>query len=278
MKQIVLIIGIAVVLLAGFGCSRKAPQAENTNAATESPFAYITDANQALAEGNRLLDENQTDMAIEAYRQAIKLNPDLAEAHFKLGIAYALVEMAQQVDPDANTAGTDTNSDARIKPRSQKAFERAVEAYKKWIDANPGDDAAYFNLGRSYSKLNKDDEAEKALRQAVKIKPDDTEYQTELGSVLIRLAKYHEAIAPLKKAIELDATNSRAEDLLDDAEAGAKRLDYVMPKNTANSANSNANANANMAANSNSGSNSKPPEGNTRPPGNKPPHPGNKPN
>ena len=79
---------IALFSIAAFGCSGNGyPDANNANVTAESPFAHIADANEALAEGNRLLDENQTDMAIEAYRQAVELNPDLAEAHFKLGIA-----------------------------------------------------------------------------------------------------------------------------------------------------------------------------------------------
>ena len=40
----------------------------------------------------KLFDDGKTEMAIEAFNQAVKLNPDLAEAYFKLGIAYALVE------------------------------------------------------------------------------------------------------------------------------------------------------------------------------------------
>lgn len=249
MRQVFAFVVLTVFIAAGIGCSRKSANSEetaNANTATESPFANITDANAALAEGNRLLDENQTEMAIEAFKQAVKLNSDLPEPHFKLGIAYALLELQYEqsgtVDPD--------NPDARVKSRSQKAFEKAVETYKKWLVANPDDDTAHFNLARTYYKLNKLEEAEKEFRQAVKIKPDDTDYQTELGAILIKLAQYHEAIAPLNRAIELDSTNERAASLLEDAEAGRQRLDYVPPKNTANSAN--ANANANMSANSNS--------------------------
>src|SRR5580765_4119099 len=262
MKQVVIFIVFILIAAASFGCSGGAAnsaEAENTN--TESPFANITDANVALAEGNRLMDENQTEMAIEAFKQAVKLNPDLAEAHFQLGIAYSLLELQMQ------QAGEVTN-DGKAKTNSQKAFEHAVVAYKKWLEANPNDDAAQFNLGRTYAKLNKDEEAEKAFRQAVKLKPDDTEYQTELGAVLIKLAKYHEAIDPLKKAIELDDQNARAQDLLEDAEAGRQRLDYVSPKKdaNANSANSNvnANANANVSANTNSNSIQIPSNANTR--------------
>jgi tetratricopeptide (TPR) repeat protein len=280
MKRFVLYIVIAAVLIACYGCWRKSANSvddANANVAAESPFANITDANEALAEGNRLFEEGQTDMAIEAFRQAVKLNPDLAEAYFKLGIAYLLLEKQIKTDTDPGTSPADDKNALR----SEKAFQKAVEAYKKWVAANPNDDAAYYNLGRSYSKLNKDDEAEKALRQAAKLKPDDTEYQTELGAILIRLAKYHEALIPLKRAIELDEANSRAIDLLDDAEAGAKRLDYVAPKNTNQSSNvsTNANVNANMSSSNNANSASKPPPANTKPvKDNKPPHGANRPN
>ena len=234
------------------GCwGQSADVAENSNSETQATF---TDANEALAEGTRLFDENQIDAAIAAFKQAVELNPGLAEAHFKLGIAYALQETQMQrsgipvpinIGPDGKTP----------KLNSELSFEHAVEAYKRWLKDNPDDDIGHFNLGRTYSKLLKDEEAEDEFKQAVKLKPDDTEYQTELGSVLIKLAKYHEALGPLRKAIELDGTNDRAIALLEDAEAGRQRVDYVGPKNTnSNSANANANANAN--SNSNSASNS----------------------
>lgn len=248
-------------------CGRTASNADiNANVSSENPFAAITDPQAALAEGNRLMDENQTESAIEAYRQAVKLDPDLAEAWFQLGIAHSLIEL--QKDRSGEYVESAANSKERVKRNSEKAFEKAVEAYKKWLKANPDDDTAQFNLGRTYAKLNKDEDAEEAFRQAVKLKPEDTEYLTELGAVLIKLARYREAIDPLKKAVAADDTNSRAQDLLEDAEAGRQRLDYVAPKNTntANmNANTTANANSNSAANSNSNSAHKPSDANTKP-------------
>jgi len=269
MKQavIITILFLAVGLTAS--CSKKPePNAEatNTNSAVESPFANITDANEALAEGNRLLDENQTEMAIEAFRHAIKLNAELPEPYFKLGIAYSLYERQIELSGVA-VAPPEKDKNGNAKPNSEKAFEKAVEAYKKWLAANPKDDVGHFNLGRTYVKLLKDEDAEESFKQAVKLKPDDTEYQTELGAILIRLALYREAIEPLKKAIELDPSNVRAQDLLEDAQAGRQRIDFVGPKNTNQATgNSNANSNSNSAASSNSNSNSAPkPPANTAP-------------
>ena len=99
--------------------------------------------------------------------------------------------------------------------------------------------------------LNEDEDAARALKQAVKLNPEDTEYQTELGSILVKLAQYREAISPLKKALELDPENSRAMNLLDDAEAGRKRIDFVPVNKDANrSTNSNANGAASNTATS----------------------------
>ncbi len=268
MRREIVLIGLLSLALAACGSSpssNTAPVAEaNTNTAAPQP-AEVADPNVALQEGKRLLDENQTEAAIAMLKRAVELNPDLGEAHFNLGIAYALLEMQnEQTGVVAEPANTNSNSkdpDAK-KTESEKAFEEAVRAYEKWLKANPEDDVAHYYLGRTYAKLMKDDEAEESFEKAVKIKPEDSEYQTELGAILIKLAQYHQAIKPLKKAIELDSTNGRAIDLLEDAEAGRRRVDYVTANKNANTASTKGSANANADANSST------PEGNTRTPAN----------
>ncbi len=210
----------------------------NTAVAQETPLPQFTDANLALAEGVKLLDSNSTAKAIEAFSQAIKLNPDLAEAHFRLGIAYALVEAEKEQETESDTLPTPTPTPIRkgktlepAKKDSEKSFENAVKTYKKFLIKNPKDDVAHYNLGRAYNKLNDDKEALKSLQQAVKLKADDTEYQTELGAIYIKLAQYDEAVRALKKALEIDNSNLEAESLLEKAEAGKKRVNFgVKPK------------------------------------------------
>ena len=254
MKRIFAIFSIAMIAMAGLSCSNNAANtadAANANTAVEVPT--FTDANAALAEGNRLFDENQTEAAIQVLKQAVTLDPDLAEAHFKLGVAYALLERQMEQSGIGSPPDVDADGKKITKPKSERAFEKAVEAYEKWLKANPNDDNAHFYLGRTYSKLLRDEQAENELKQAVRLKPDDTEYQTELGAVLIKLANYHDAVGPLRKAIELDGTNDRAIALLEDAEAGRQRVNYVQKSNS-NQANANsaANSNTNSAATSNS--------------------------
>lgn len=241
--------------------------------ANAQPATY-TDANVALADGIQLLDTGETERAIEVLNQAVALNPDLAEAYFRLGIAYALIEtrdasiVEENIEPESGE-----KKPKEKKTNSEIAFGKAVDAYKKIIAANKDDYAAHFNLGRAYNKLNEDEDAEKAFETAVDLNPEDTEYQTELGKIRIKLAKYREAIPPLKKAIELDPDNIEAIEFLEDAEAGRSRVNYSStPKKDGNS-NSNANSSNTNSAPANSNTATKPPPANkppVKPPVNKP--------
>lgn len=282
MKTVVLTIIFSIFLCAQTGCSGGTSSDQNAVNSNPAPGTEFTDANAALAEGIRLLETDETDKAIDVLNQAVTINPDLAGAYFQLGIAYALVEARDQsteVTIDETVPGSTDKKPKEVKTNSETAFEKAVEAYKKMLKSNPDDDSVQFNLGRAYNKLNKDEDAARALREAVRLKPDDTDYQTELGAILIKLAKYPEALGPLKKALELDPENSRALSLLEDAEAGRKRISYTGVKKDANS-----NTNANTAKGDEANSNTKP--GNSAPkplkPGdaanNKQTTPANKPN
>ncbi len=255
MKKIILILFSTAFIFSNIGCNTKSENSNkqnnnvstptatpivqtnqnNANVKPDEPVPTFSDANTAFAEGNKYFDSNNTEKAIEAFQQAIKLNPDLAEAYFQLGVAHALLESEENEEikvnePEISKTTQKSKKEIVKKKESEKAFEGAVKAYQKILAKNPKDDQAQFNLARSYNKLNLDKEAEKAIRQTVKLQPEDSQYQTELGKILIKLAKYSEAVGVLKKAIKLDESNSQAQDFLEKAEAGKKRQDYGVPK------------------------------------------------
>ncbi len=247
MKRSIVIIGSVVIALSQLGCglmgrgnsNTEAPaNTANANTSVADGLASLPDAPSALAEGNKLFDLNKTDLAIVAYKRAVELDPDLGEAWFKLGVSYALIEREKELESVNDqveykpTPTPDKKEKTTVRTKdSEKAFENAVKAYKKLLAANTNDDVARYNLGRSYDKLDEDEDALKSLREAVKLKPESTEYQTGLGSILIKLAQYNEAVKVLKKAIELDPENSQAEELLEKADAGQKRINFsVTPK------------------------------------------------
>jgi len=267
-----LLVSISALLMIACGGGNAANDTNSHGLA--SNVAEYSDARLALIDGTKLLDSGETDRAIDVLSQAVKLDPNLAEAYFQLGVAYALVETR---DAGVMTTDNDSNADDKgkeKKPNSVIAFEKAVDGYKKMIAASKDDFASQFNLGRAYNKLNEDENAEKAFERAAELNPEDTEYQTELGSIRIKLAKYREAIPPLKKALELDPENVEALELLEDAEAGRRRVDYTStPKKDDKKLSNSNSANSNTATSTPSNS-AKPPEppkpAPTRKPANRP--------
>ncbi len=207
----------------------------NTNTETKQVVApkEFTDANEALTEGKKLIDDGKEKLAIDALKQSIKLNPELAEAHFELGVAYALIESEDEtkIIGDNKTKSTKKANVTVELTNSEKSFAEAVKAYQKLLAKNPKDDVAQFNIGRAYNKLNKDKEAEIALNRAAKMKPEKAEYQIEVAAIMIKFTKYTEAIALLKKVQKLEPGNSQVENMIEKAEAGAKRENFgVVPK------------------------------------------------
>jgi tetratricopeptide (TPR) repeat protein len=236
--------------------------AENVNSSSVPPVAdekvpKFDDAQEALAKGIEYLDANKFEFAIDALKQAVELDEDLADAHFQLGVAYSLKESeAEKTVAEEEPAEEETSKkpakEKEKKLDSEIAFENAIKAYKKIIAKDSKDHAAYFNLGRAYLKIFDDTEARKALERAVKLNEEDTNYRTELGAVLIRLAQYPEAIKQLNKAIDLDEANYRADDLLTKATAGRKRVDFAQKEKASSTSSSSSSSSSSPSSSDNS--------------------------
>ena len=78
---------------------------------------------------------DQIKTQIQQYKKVLDLNPNSAEAHFNLGIAYG----------------------------EKKMFEHQVGEYKKAIAINPKYAKAYKNLESTYRKKGMKEEADKEL-------------------------------------------------------------------------------------------------------------------
>ena len=232
-----LLVAIASYLIMGMsGCRRNA---KNTNAnlspsaGSESESERSRHEQSLIEQGKEFYKNDQDEQAVAAFQEAIRLNPDLAEAHLRLGMAYAALER---------------------KPEADESYKKAVELFKKRVQADPKDAESFFYLGEAHSFLHQDEEAARTYRQTTRLKPDDEEAFYQLGKAETKLAHYPEAVAAFQKALELDPNDSRASDELENAQEGAQRIregkkhaEEMLKKQQAN-ANGNGKTNSNSSA------------------------------
>jgi tetratricopeptide (TPR) repeat protein len=251
-----LLVFVAGMFLLGGICACRRGTNKNANANGGGSSPVITDSEEAKRQAQTLVDQakelyknDQDEQAAEILKQAIGQDPNNAEAHLRLGMAYAALER---------------------KPEADESYKKAIELYKKRVQSDPKDAEAYFNLGEAHSFLHLNEDAAREYRQATRLKPDDEEAFYQLGMAETRLAHYPEALTAFKKALELDPNDYRATDAIETAQEGANRIkegkkhaEDMLKKQQANE---NANGNSNANSNSNSGKRPAPKHSPTKPP------------
>ena len=201
-----LLILISLLLFGQAACSRKQSSDANVDGASAGREVSADDRSQALLHlqrGKELYHDDLDEKALEAFKQALQIDPELAEAHFRLGLTHDALGQSQE---------------------AQEAYKTAIEKYKKQLAKNDDDAEAHYNLGQAYAGRSLYSEAVTEYRKATKLKSDDTDIYYDLGEALSKLARYDEAVAAFSKALEIDPENYRAEDSLEEAREGVQRI------------------------------------------------------
>lgn len=202
-----LLIVVLCLLVVQASCTKKPNQGKAGNpASSDKSLGSAPDPARArflVEQGKDLYKKDEDQQAVDAFQKAINLDPSMAEAHFRLGLAYDALGQ---------------------KKEAESAYKKAVETYKRLITLNPKDAEAHYNLGQAYAGLHLYGEAAREYRQATQLKPDDTDIYYDLGRALTRLAQYDEAVRAFQKSIDIDPNNFRAQDALEEAREGAKRI------------------------------------------------------
>ncbi len=152
--------------------------------------------------------------AIEAYKQAISIDPDYAKAHNGLGAAYgnlgkykvAMEAYKQAISIDPDYAVVHNNLGAAYYNLGK--YKEAIEACKQAISIDPDYANAYYNIGVAYTKSGMYKEAIDAYKQAVRINPDLAEAHFGLSVVYYKSGMYIEEIEALKQTIRIDPDNA----------------------------------------------------------------------
>ncbi len=197
---------ICIIFLLLSGCKRSSESTSAPSNPTSGVNSSSSAPGQALAlleKGKQLYREDNDAEAAEAFQQAIQLDPELAEAHFRLGLSYEALDKAEEAEAE---------------------YKKAVESYNNYLEEHPDDFEAHYNLGQAYANLHRYSDAIREYRQAIKSRDGDADIYFDLGMAHTRLAQYSEAVAAFTKSLELDPNNYRAEDALSEAQEGVKRI------------------------------------------------------
>src|SRR6266404_558024 len=156
--------------------------------------------------------------ALSAYEKVIAIEPgysDLHRIYSNISLAYIRLERyedsaaackrAIQLSPN-NPYGYTGLADTYY---FQQRYDEALEMYKKGLDVGVVDDyMVHGNLGSLYLLLGKWPEAEKALRDAIRYKPDFAEGYLDLADALYRQQRIAEAEVALKDAVWIEPKNA----------------------------------------------------------------------
>src|SRR5271156_2216129 len=138
---------------------------------------------QAMA--HELAKQGHTEEAIENYRAALKIDPQLPGLHFELA------EMLRTVS-------------------TPQAHEEAESEYKAALEANPLDEQSEIRLGDIAVQKNNLKEAFERYTKAIQLQPGDPEANIGLAKVLMSMDQPQKAEPLLVRAIALDPTSAVA--------------------------------------------------------------------
>jgi cytochrome c-type biogenesis protein CcmH/NrfG len=128
--------------------------------------------------------------AIDAYRQALKLEPELPNLHLRI----AALTLEHSPDPEA--------------------WKQALEELGAELKVNPSNPEAEYEVGEAYRKHGDLEKAIPAFQRALRLQPEFVEARIALAKALRQEKQTQQALAVLEPARDSDPANSAVHFLL----------------------------------------------------------------
>jgi tetratricopeptide (TPR) repeat protein len=163
--------------------------------------------------GKALDDQGKHDEAIKAYDEAIRLDPQYADAWYNKGnILYVLhnkYDEAIQAYDEVIKIDPQNDSVWNYKGNAltyQGKYDEAIKAYDRAIEINPHfyDGNNWYRKGLALYELGRYDEAIQAYDEAIKLNSSKPYYWYDKGKALDDQGKYDEAIRAYDEVIKID--------------------------------------------------------------------------
>jgi tetratricopeptide (TPR) repeat protein len=157
-------------------------------------------AEKLYSRGLKLLSNDDFSKALSYFEEAVKSDPQYAEAWYQVGFSYGMLGKHSEAIKASEKA-------ARLRPEwteiyinigassfALNDFDKAAEAYKKATTLDQNDPELQFSLGLTFNKLNRIGEEILAYKRALELKPDFADAFEQLGLAYFKQKKYKNAI------------------------------------------------------------------------------------
>jgi tetratricopeptide (TPR) repeat protein len=112
----------------------------------------------------------------------------------------------------------------------KKKYQQAIPLFRQIVEGDPQDFQAWTELGTAYLLQDKPDDAEKAYRRAIEVRPAFALALLNLSRLLVSQKKFEAATEPLIRALELQPQSAEANFLLGEtylqSKKGSKAVGY----------------------------------------------------
>ena len=179
--------------------------------------------------GAEALTAAELDRALELFARALEADDKLAAAWVNRGVALrrlgrleeaeASYRRALEIDPNEISASSNLASLYRASGRDRQAgpFLKKVQRYQ---ERNP-----FYHFRQAVEAVDRGQLrlAQRTLRRAIRLMPEEAMFRAELGRVRLRLGRPRQALRSFRKAVELaddEAQRARLAGLVEKARAG----------------------------------------------------------
>jgi tetratricopeptide (TPR) repeat protein len=170
------------------------------------PLGWHTWATLGLA----FFDQQRNEEAIQAYEEALRLEPTALESWFNLGVAYFQIKRLDEALRCYKQASLLDPQNAKVACNMGAVYyetgelQKAEECFRLAVEVRPDYARAWDNLSAALSGQNKLKEAAEACRKAVDLKPEYPEAWFKLGTILFQSEQYADAAEAFLQVLDFN--------------------------------------------------------------------------
>jgi tetratricopeptide (TPR) repeat protein len=150
---------------------------KNPDILSNNSFTDITTLQTLKVRGMEFFDQGKFDLALNSFEKAEELQPQDPEIKYFLGITHFMLGNMSNAEELLNHTLTHNPDPSAFFYHGLSAYaltnyNQSIISFQRYLDLQPEDSYAWFNLGQAYEETDRFDDAIQAYQSAVSIDPE----------------------------------------------------------------------------------------------------------